>query len=1196
MLHGVEWLGRQYSALSKGAAANQTLVQTITTLATRLTEAAKTENPVQERRAAILSLKGLAKDHAKEVGQYAGKELLDCLVGFVAVAPPDSANDDVARSLLESLLAVCTPPEPAPATQGRFVGLKRPVPVPESPALDLFLEDSKPMHALLPLLAPQRTFYLRFAALQLLALLLRHRKVKVQSHVLTSPGGCGAILECLATTSPTGQSLGSSAEIIRNEALLLLPHLVDANTDIQKLIAFEGAFEKLLDVVAQEGRIEGGVVVQDALEALEALLRYNVSNQNYFRETLSIPLLAPLLFYPPPLPANAPAHLAAQRGEELERFSMQPWEYDASEDFGGNNDQGPGSNIVGDSQKLINAQLVIGVAGLLVHGSGEGRRANQNALLSTGFLHALLDLAVGSSAPLPLKTQALQVLSSLARNSRNVQDALGEAGVSPVEPIKTQLAADLAQPETDVKGPPSEPSGSQEQASVPPSASPPYQMIEYARLPPQSALISLISAALDGVPAPLRPIDGGARSLLGFRAAAVKALQSIFGDNIDARLYVVASMASSEQTRPEEQPGAVLLEALTKLPANGQEEGFNEYRALFAGMILSSVVKGAETVKELACRIRYDPSGQIVIAPERSAEGGEQKSGGRDDDDDDDDAVSLLSVLIGNITVALRSQSDALRAERSHSVGSPAPKGPTSTSWTRILLGHLTLLALWLHSSPASVRDLVQDSSNLQTIVQLVAEGANGEHLLVGMGSWVLGTIYEWGPAPAEGTQNGSVLTRQDIYDLVTSRIGVDQFQAKLERLRDDPRLKLVGPDVLDRVSHRADPIQVALAAGKASPDSVLAHLPLHREGTDGKAPASGAGADTAEEAVPEMWFDWTFSEFWRHESATVTNSILVAPTTTSAAASSAPAELLDAQQQIEQLRDQVRHLQQEVETRERLLSEKNAQEGASHEERSSLRQQLEQLTTAKGGHDEELNALRTSHETSLASLKSSHQSDLEKLQRSLDDSKMEVSRAADSSSSALAASQERVAAVEKLLAEERERREAAEESSKAMKEQVDSLSREQSQLGEKHAATEQARIVEAEEAASTAREELQRAQAELEEIRTAHTKAQAELRAKLEAAESEVQKLSASAASTGAEKSASENKTESGAGGSSGKSVAELEQEVEDLLICLDELSTKRKAEKAKLREKGVEVSDDEEEDEGDGDDDEDDDAAKDE
>jgi hypothetical protein len=280
MLHGVEWLGRQYSALSKGAAANQSLIQTINTFAQRLSRSSSAEDPIQERKAAILSLKGLAKDHAKEVADHAQKPLLECLVS--QASSKAEGNDDVARALVECLLVICTPPEPTPP-KSTFGGVasssKKPAAPPVPAALDRFLDTPEPLHALLPLFSPTRTFYLRFASLQFLGLLLRHRKNLVQSHVLTAPGGCGAILECLSTTSAAGHSLGSSAEIIRNEALLILPHLVDSNADIQKLIAFEGAFEKLLDVVAQEGRIEGGVVVQDALEALEALLRYNVSNQ-----------------------------------------------------------------------------------------------------------------------------------------------------------------------------------------------------------------------------------------------------------------------------------------------------------------------------------------------------------------------------------------------------------------------------------------------------------------------------------------------------------------------------------------------------------------------------------------------------------------------------------------------------------------------------------------------------------------------------------------------------------------------------------------------------------------------------------------------------------------------------------------------------------------------------------------------------
>jgi hypothetical protein len=66
----------------------------------------------------------------------------------------------------------------------------------------------------------------------------------------------------------------------RTESLLLLISLTQNNADIQKIVAFEGAFDKLFRIVDAEGGIaSGGIVVQDSLSAIVGLLRYNVSNQ-----------------------------------------------------------------------------------------------------------------------------------------------------------------------------------------------------------------------------------------------------------------------------------------------------------------------------------------------------------------------------------------------------------------------------------------------------------------------------------------------------------------------------------------------------------------------------------------------------------------------------------------------------------------------------------------------------------------------------------------------------------------------------------------------------------------------------------------------------------------------------------------------------------------------------------------------------
>lgn len=79
------------------------------------------------------------------------------------------------------------------------------------------------------------------------------------------------------------------------EGLLLLISLTQSNAEIQKIIAFENAFERLLNIIVNEGATDGGIIVQDCLQLTLNLLRYNVSNQNFFRETSCIQMLRYLL-------------------------------------------------------------------------------------------------------------------------------------------------------------------------------------------------------------------------------------------------------------------------------------------------------------------------------------------------------------------------------------------------------------------------------------------------------------------------------------------------------------------------------------------------------------------------------------------------------------------------------------------------------------------------------------------------------------------------------------------------------------------------------------------------------------------------------------------------------------------------------------------------------------------------------------
>lgn len=79
------------------------------------------------------------------------------------------------------------------------------------------------------------------------------------------------------------------------EGLLLLTGLTLSNTEIQKIIAFENTFDRLLDLIQAEGGLAGEYIVSDCLALIFNLLEYNVSNQSYFRETSCMQRLVALL-------------------------------------------------------------------------------------------------------------------------------------------------------------------------------------------------------------------------------------------------------------------------------------------------------------------------------------------------------------------------------------------------------------------------------------------------------------------------------------------------------------------------------------------------------------------------------------------------------------------------------------------------------------------------------------------------------------------------------------------------------------------------------------------------------------------------------------------------------------------------------------------------------------------------------------
>ena len=110
--------------------------------------------------------------------------------------------------------------------------------------------------------------------MKLLTNLLLNKPRDMQDYILGSHMGVSRLMDILV----------DPREVLRNDALLLLIQLIKGNANLQKIVAFENAFDKLVDIIQTEEYSDGGIVVEDCLRLMLNLLRNNPSNQTFFRE------------------------------------------------------------------------------------------------------------------------------------------------------------------------------------------------------------------------------------------------------------------------------------------------------------------------------------------------------------------------------------------------------------------------------------------------------------------------------------------------------------------------------------------------------------------------------------------------------------------------------------------------------------------------------------------------------------------------------------------------------------------------------------------------------------------------------------------------------------------------------------------------------------------------------------------------
>uniref|UniRef100_A0A8C8D1Q4 General vesicular transport factor p115 n=1 Tax=Oncorhynchus tshawytscha TaxID=74940 RepID=A0A8C8D1Q4_ONCTS len=308
---------------------------------------------LEDRRDAVRALKSLSKKYRLEVGTQAMDHL-------VHILQTDRSDSEILGYALDTLYnIICNDEE---EEQGNIsISLKSALLIYRITRVWLISH-----HA-----CDTDSLPVTLTSLKLLTALLKNQCNQVQGVILVSPMGVSRLMDLLA----------DSREVIRNDGLLLLQQLTKGNAAIQKIVAFENAFERLLDIITEEGSSDGGIVVEDCLLLLVNLLKNNSSNQNFFKE-----------------------------GSYIQR--MKPW-FEVGDDNSG-----------WSAQKVTNLHLMLQLVRVMVSpvNSPGATSSCQKSMYQCGLLQQLCTILMATGVPADILTETINTVSEVIRGSQINQD------------------------------------------------------------------------------------------------------------------------------------------------------------------------------------------------------------------------------------------------------------------------------------------------------------------------------------------------------------------------------------------------------------------------------------------------------------------------------------------------------------------------------------------------------------------------------------------------------------------------------------------------------------------------------------------------------------------------------------------------------------------------------------------------------
>ncbi|KAK4874155.1 hypothetical protein RN001_013515 [Aquatica leii] len=334
--------------------AQPTGAETIEKLVDRVTSSTLLE----DRRDACRALKSLSKKYRLEVGTQG----MDALKQTLEV---DRANCEIIGYCLDTLCNITSSDTFEEEQDLLNINIGEQF-------TEIFIKNTDNVSLVLSFLE-EYDFRVRWPAVKLLTSLLKNKPKDIQDIVLVSPMGVSKLMDILA----------DSREVIRNHVLLLLIQLTKGNANIQKIVAFENAFDRLFEVIREEGWLDGGIVVEDCLLLMLNLLKNNTSNINFFKEGSYIQKLTPMFVIP----------------DNIEELGWSP-------------------------QKVSNIHCVLQLVRTLVSPNNPVQITSvcQKNLRNANLLEALCNILMANGVPADILTETINTVGEVIRGNLNNQE------------------------------------------------------------------------------------------------------------------------------------------------------------------------------------------------------------------------------------------------------------------------------------------------------------------------------------------------------------------------------------------------------------------------------------------------------------------------------------------------------------------------------------------------------------------------------------------------------------------------------------------------------------------------------------------------------------------------------------------------------------------------------------------------------